>query len=315
VVNFNGRAVIADCLTSILRQDYGNFRVVVVDNGSTDGSAEMVADKFPGVELVRLNTNQGFARANNVALRRMKNARPEFVAFVNTDVVLEEGWLRALAEFVTREQFDCGQTLITQAASPDLIDACGIGVSRRLRVYDRKRGEPVSHAPDSEAVFGPCFAAALLRRNVLESIGTDGAFFDERYDTFYEDVDVCFRANSRGLKAGLLAQPLCTHTRSFSADRMPFRKYFLLGRNYFLLLARHLPPGYVLKEAPWILAERLGFWIRASGRPACSLGFLIGALRGIAAAGCLPRSLRGGGDAPTAAHRELLAGIRDGRYE
>ncbi|HEX9604856.1 MAG TPA: glycosyltransferase, partial [Myxococcales bacterium] len=97
MVTWQGAHLIGDCLKA-LRAQRGRLRIVVVDNASTDGTAEIVARDFPGVELLRMEENLGYGRANNEAMRRALDAGAQFVALVNNDVELEPGWLERMLE-------------------------------------------------------------------------------------------------------------------------------------------------------------------------------------------------------------------------
>lgn len=314
VVNYNGAAVIRACLESIMAQDHGTFRVVMVDNGSTDGSPDVVEESFPDVTTIRLERNAGFARANNIALRQAMATAPKFVAFVNNDAFLARDWLSSLIAFMADGAYDSAQAIIADHGDPAQVDSCGIGVSRHLCVYDRRRGDDVQSVTDDEPILGPCFAAALLRSEVLEATGGANGCFDETFDSFYEDVDLCFRACIKGFKGGLLARALCTHRRSFSADRDPFRKYYLLGRNYFPLLSRHVPPATLWRHAPWIVANRMAFLFRTVLHPMCFSGFLAGAARGLIAAIQQGRS-RSGRAGDRAGAGDLVRRMEEGTYE
>src|SRR5690348_13892088 len=101
LVTWNGKDVAAECLASIAAHSTGfSTEVIVVDNASTDGTPEMIADQFPWVTLIRNGSNLGFARANNIGIRR---ASGEYVCLVNSDVTLKEGCLEAMVEFMQQQ--------------------------------------------------------------------------------------------------------------------------------------------------------------------------------------------------------------------
>jgi len=280
VVNFNGRSVLGDCLDSLCRQEHSNFKILLVDNNSTDDSIDLVKKKYPEINLLQLDKNYGFARANNLALDKVWDSNPDFVAFINNDVVLERDWLSSVLRFMTDSPFSIVQTLIVQFKTNHIIDSAGIGISAHLKIYDRKSGEPLESEKSNRSIFGACLAAAVFTRGVLEILKADEAFLDENFHTFYEDVDVCFRANSAGFKAGLLARPLCKHLRSYSADMHPFRKYFFIARNYFLVLRKHIPSGMIIKSFFWIKWDRIRMLVRTLFHPVFFFGFLFGSIVG-----------------------------------
>lgn len=314
VVNHNGAAVIGECLESIRGQRHGRHPIVVVDNHSDDHSADGLAEKYPEVEVVSLERNYGYARANNVGIDRALRRRPGFIALVNNDVVLGGDWLDSLLRFAGDQDYDCVQSVITRTGAEREIDSLGIAVSPQLHIYDRGHGLALDGRGASGPIFGPCFAAALFRAGMVERLSEGGQFLDERLVSFYEDVDCCFRANLAGFRAGLLYRPLCRHRRSFTADRIPRSKYYYIGRNYFHVLGRYFPGRAILKNAGRIAWRRGVFWARTVRHPALFLAFLGGSLAGLAAlpgrrsAAC--RAARGDGGAAA----RLWQRIRDGHY-
>src|SRR5947207_12032942 len=93
VVNWNGKALLADCLNSLRSQTFSDFEVIVVDNGSADGSAQFVETAFPEFRLIKLNENRGFAGGNNAGIRE---SRGEWIALINNDAAAQPDWLERL---------------------------------------------------------------------------------------------------------------------------------------------------------------------------------------------------------------------------
>lgn len=280
VVNFNGSAILDECLTALQQQRLNSIEIMVVDNGSTDDSIALIRNNYPSVKLIALDKNEGFAKAHNIALEQALKENPQAIAFVNTDAVLHPDWLPSVLGFMEGSEFDLVQTLIVRHDNPGRIDSAGIGVSRSLKIYDRQNGRSARSVEEDREIFGPCFAAAAFRARVFQSLRDDHGYLDETFGSFYEDVDFCFRANLAGYKSALLADPLCRHRRSFTADRTPFRKYFYLGRNYFLVLAKHIPSIALLKNLPALLFDRLTFVLRTIGHPRYFCGFALGSIIG-----------------------------------
>src|SRR5581483_38878 len=100
VVNWNGKSLLSDCLNSLRAQTFPDFEVIVVDNGSTDGSAQFVQAAFPEFKLIALDQNLGFAGGNNAGIRV---AGGEWIALINNDATAEPGWLSALHRAVTAD--------------------------------------------------------------------------------------------------------------------------------------------------------------------------------------------------------------------
>jgi GT2 family glycosyltransferase len=192
IVNWNSGGLLGECLACLSRQSYAPSRILVVDNGSTDGSADP-ARKMPGVTLRKLGRNFGFALANNKAVLECDT---EYVALLNPDAFPERAWLDRLitaagknpgiAMFGSRQMI-CGR--------PGKID--GIGDSYHISGLVWRNGYKRNLREDdlaSREIFSPCAGAALYRRDaLLEACG-----FDEDYFCYVEDVDLGFRLRLMG---------------------------------------------------------------------------------------------------------------------
>jgi GT2 family glycosyltransferase len=314
LVNYNGSAILEECLNALQQQTHNSFEVMVVDNGSTDDSVGLIRNNYPHIELITLGRNEGFARAHNIALEQALKKGPHAIALVNTDAVLDPDWLLSVMSFMENSGFDLIQSLVCMHEDPERIDSAGIGVTPSLKIYDRQHGQPVSSVEGHTEIFGPCFAAAAFRAGVFPALRDDHGYLDETFGSFYEDVDFCFRANAKGYKSALLAEPLCRHRLSYTADRRPFLKYFYLGRNYFLVLTKHIPSSTLLKNLPFIFLNRLGFCLRTISHPRNFCGFTLGSMAGftrltsrlISSRG---RTKRGTGEST------LIQKIKQGEYE
>jgi GT2 family glycosyltransferase len=254
---------------------------MVVDNGSTDGSVDLIRNTYPHVELIALERNEGFARAHNIALELVLKKDPRAIALVNTDAVLDSAWLLSVMNFMEDSGYDLVQSIICMHPDPERTDSAGIGIDPSLKIYDRQHGESVNCVEGPTEIFGPCFAAAAFRAEVFPTIRDNHGYLDETFGSYYEDVDFCFRARAKGYTSGLLAEPLCRHRRSYTADRRPFFKYFYLGRNYLLVLTKHIPPHMLLEKLPRILLNRLAFGFRTIGHPRNFCGFTLGTILGL----------------------------------
>jgi GT2 family glycosyltransferase len=206
IVSFNTRELLRECLLTVQREAVGvSYEVLVVDNASKDGSAEMVAASFPWVRLIRSHENLGFAAANN---RAFAEAQGRCVVLLNSDAFLRPGAVaRAVAHMDAAPQVGLGgarlvgrddswQPSARMFPSPvnDLLALSGLSVkfprSRFFGRADRTWDDP-SHAAETEWTPG---AFAIIRRDVLEQVG----YFDERFFLYYEEVDLCRRIRAAG---------------------------------------------------------------------------------------------------------------------
>ena len=168
IVTWNGRHHLQTCLSSVAAQIAVRAETIVVDNGSTDGTAEFVRSQFPWVKLVALGENRGFAGGNNAGVRE---ARGHLVAFLNNDTAADAGWLRALAAAVDEgDRFALVTSRIVYMHDPDTIDSAGDGVLRWGGAFKRHHGEPASAALVTQEVFGVCGAACMMPKAVFEEL-------------------------------------------------------------------------------------------------------------------------------------------------
>jgi GT2 family glycosyltransferase len=316
IVNFNGSEILHQCLQSVSNQKQCRTGILVVDNGSTDQSLHIIRQYAPKVMLLELDTNQGYAKASNLGLSQILRTEAQYIALINTDVILSPNWTQEMTQFMVRQRCDLAQSIITTYRCNQVVDSLGIGISRHFKIYDRGRGKPLQNAQTaSSTIFGPCFAAALFRREVVEQLRIGDSFLDETFISFYEDVDCCFRAVSSGFRAGLLSKPLCDHRRSFTADRNLSQKYYLIGRNYWILIQKHVPLKWIIKKIPHILSQHFWFWLR-SGRSATQLvTFATGSVLGLMR---LLQSILSLDSAPQREHshpEDVIRRILEGYYE
>jgi GT2 family glycosyltransferase len=242
IVNFNGEAWLKKCLDSLKRQSYRGspVEILVVDNGSSDGSVELVRRQYPDVAVLT-HAENNYAKALNLGISRSKG---EFIAFLNNDMVVAEAWLAGLVELLeSDERIGCvgGKLFLMDGR----INSVGIEQIEGFYFRDQGFGEEdrgqYDHIASHEAITG---GAILWRRECLEDIGA----VDEDYLMYLEDVDLCFRCKAKGWL--IMYTPYSTghhwfHGSSAGTDLC----YYFCNRNRFLFLARHFPdqlPGGVL---------------------------------------------------------------------
>jgi GT2 family glycosyltransferase len=289
VVSWNGRSLLERLLPALAAQTFRDFELVAVDNGSTDGSADLVERLWPEARVLRMGANLGFARGSNLEIAR---ARGGMLVLLNNDSVPEPGWLeRAVA---AAEASGAGMVATRQLRAEDrrTIDSAGIALDRAAIAWDRGGG---SDAGTPEAalppLFGPSGGAALYRRDLLEDVGT----FDAELGMYYEDVDLAWRARLRGWGCAAAPGALAIHLGSASGGRNSPRKRFLLARNKLWVAAKCYPGeglrrylgALVLYDAAALVAYALGSPPRAVG-PAARRAALAGRLAGLRG---LPRQL------------------------
>lgn len=260
IVNYNSGARLTRCLAHLSRQIYRDYEVIIVDNASGDTSLE---DALSGVasaaplRTIRSDENLGFAAANNVAARE---ARGQWLAFLNPDAYPERDWLAALARATLRYPFaDAFGSTQLMADRPDLIDGAG-DVYHVLGVgYRGGFGQPASGVPADGECFAACAAAALYRRSVFSQLGG----FDERFFCYGEDVDLGFRLRLQGGRAVQVKDARVLHEGSGVSGRYsPFTVYHG-NRNRIWLTYKNTPALFYWSLLPLRLAFDLYLFARS----------------------------------------------------
>jgi GT2 family glycosyltransferase len=225
VVNWNGGTMLRECLLSIHNQDFTDREVIVVDNGSNDGSWEAVRRDFPDVTILLQTENLGFAEANN---RALQVAGGEFVALINNDVVLEPGWLREMVNALrARPEAGAAASLIVQAQAPDRVDSAGFDyyVCASVQTWRGLSASGKDHA--SHHPFGPVAAAAVYRRSAVDRAGR----FHREYFCYYEDTDLAVRMALWGYPTVYVPSARAVHRGSQTGKARSDFFVFHLRRN------------------------------------------------------------------------------------
>lgn len=230
IVNWNTQSLLKQCLESICN----TIQTVVVDNASTDGSAQMVRQRFPWVQLLENRENVGFARANNQGIRASTG---RYVLLLNSDTVVHPGALENLVGFMdTHPQAGaCGPRLLNGDGSlqpsvdPMLTPArefCRLLFLDRLwptATYRQERWDITSPKP-VEVIKGACL---LVRRSTLEQVG----LLDEGYFMYTEEVDLCYRMAQAGWQLWYVPTAVVTHYGGASSKQIHEQMYLELYRS------------------------------------------------------------------------------------
>lgn len=208
IVNWNGGALLQQCLWRLSQQSVRPTRILLMDNGSTDGSPDL-AQRIPGVTVRRLGRNLGFAAANNLALQECDT---DFVALLNPDALPAPDWLACLlsAAQAWPEVAAFGSRQMSHGL-PGIVDGIGDVYHMSGLVWRRGHGRAECAADCiGGEIFSPCAGAALYRRAALVGVGG----FDEDYFCYVEDVDLGFRLRLAGLASKYIPAALVQHVGS-----------------------------------------------------------------------------------------------------
>ncbi len=261
IVTYNSRDYLKPCLDSVLAELAAADEVIVVDNASTDGSAEFVAEQYPEVRLIR-NENTGYAGGNN---RGAEIASGDYLVFLNPDTIVMPGALSALvASLTTSQEYALSTACIVFMDRPEVINTCGNTIHYTGLTYCRGAGRPVGDyamPAEVDAVSGAAFA---IRREVFEQLGG----FDERFFMYVEDTDLSLRARLAGYRCLYVPDAVVKH--DYRPAYSP-NKAFYLERNRHLMLLKNLSrrtclqllPGLALSEVVtggYLLLKGPGYW-------------------------------------------------------
>lgn len=283
IVNWNTKEFLGKCLHSVYETTHEvTFEVIVVDNGSCDGSSEMVTEIFPFVKLIQTGSNVGFAKANNIGI---KNSKGRHICLVNSDVVIRDGCIDKMYSFI--EQHSSAGILGPRILNPDLTlqSSCRGTLSlwntlcRSLAldtIFPRSKlfgGLLMNFWPhDSirsvDAILG-CFW--MVRREALNEIGP----LDERFFMYAEDIDWCKRFRMAGWEVVFLPHAEAIHYGGGSSLNAPIRSYIRANQSSFVYWNKHYGKARVfciylvilLGEIIRIVRGSILFFLKSSERP------------------------------------------------
>ena len=187
IVNHNTRELLRDCMASLEAVAFDSFEVIVVDNGSTDGSAAMLRETFPWARVIEADENLGFVGGNMLGYAQ---ARGEYICFLNSDTRVESGFLSTLVRFMdeTPGAGGCEPKLLWMC-DPARLDSVGDWLTWTGVLYHRGYQAPDEGFDEPAEIFAAKGACMLFRASLLERIGV----FDEAYWSYFEETDLCWR--------------------------------------------------------------------------------------------------------------------------
>ena len=250
VPTWDGVDVLGACLDGLLAQHRRADLVVVVDNGSTDGSARLAAGHPVGAFVVGLPVNRGFAGGVNAGLRHcLRLTDLHAVALLNDDAVPDPGWLAGLVDELDRHP-GAAAVACTMVRTDGRLDSTGELLSSWGIPFPRGRGEPDDGRYDDDRdVPAASGGASLFRAAALRGTG----LFDEDFFAYYEDVDLCLRARLLGWQVRYRPDARVVHLVGRTADRAPGLRERHVLKNLVLLPARTYPRGLLRRAAPHVL--------------------------------------------------------------
>jgi GT2 family glycosyltransferase len=252
IPNYNGAELLKNCLDSILEGSL-RPRIIVVDNGSQDGSCTMLDENYPQVLTVKLPVNTGFCHAVNTGLHLVQTP---YAMLLNNDTTVEKDALERLLEAIKRRPHSFAvQALMVSMQNPDIVDDAGDLYCALGWAFARGKGKHRDSAAKSTALFAACAGAAVYRMNVFDKIG----WFDERHYCYLEDIDIGWRAQIYGFRSYLEPAAVVHHAGSATTgSRYNAFKEVMTAGNNALLLYKNMPLFQYWLNAPlWALGGRI----------------------------------------------------------
>lgn len=277
IPNYNGKALLENCIRTLERQTCQNFRLLVVDNGSTDGSASVRSETLD-MEVIALNENTGFCGAVNLGIRRSDTP---YVLLLNNDTETDERFVEEMLKGIKKSDriFSCGAQML-DFRRRDVIDNAGDLYTLFGWAVARGKGKPAADFSKEKDVFSCCGGAVIYRRELLAQTG----LLDERHFAYLEDVDLGYRARLMGYRNRYIPAAKVYHVGSATTGtRYNEKKVYLAARNSMFVIYKNMPLLQLLFNLPFLLAGVLIKWLFFVKK-----GFGRAYLRGIGAglAGC-----------------------------
>lgn len=250
IPNYNGLSFLPACIDALRKQTVTDFDILVVENGSTDGSAEWLAENH--VPFLRETENLGFAGGVNAGIRATDQ---EYVILLNNDTVPAPEFVERLLRAIRRHKkiFSVSAKMLC-VQDHSLVDDAGDGISLFGWAYQRGRERPASLYEKPADIFSSCGGAAVYRRSLLKETG----LFDETHFAYLEDIDLSWRARLLGYFNRYEPGAEVIHFGSAtSGSRYNAFKVRLAARNHIWLMYKNQPAWQLLLNAPWLLAGLL----------------------------------------------------------
>lgn len=254
IPNFNGITFIRDCLDSLYMQSMQNFQVIVVDNGSSDGSPQLVEAAYPDVTMIRLPENTGFCHAVNVGIRASDTP---YVILLNNDTQVHHDFVRAMLDGIRKRKnaFSCGAKMLN-LYERDKVDDAGDFYNAFGWAFARGKDRDAEKYSAPCRIFSSCGGAAIYRRAFLNQTG----LFDEEHFAYLEDMDLGYRANIYGYENWFLPDAIVYHAGSgTSGSRYNLFKVRYSSRNNIYMIYKNMPLFQIILNLPFLA---VGFGIK-----------------------------------------------------
>jgi len=240
ILNWNGKSVLEACIDSVLKINYSNYTVLVIDNNSSDGSGNIIKDKYPKIEYLQLGKNYGFAGGYNKSFEYLKDKKTEFILLLNNDTEVDSEILKNFikaSDYYGKNNIYGGK--IFYKKNPQKIWYAGgkvnlkIGYIAHIGIH-RKDSSRYSLQQVTDYVTGCCFFTTMETMDQLDG-------FDTNFNMYGEDVDICLRARKKEIRCIFLPNVILWHHVSASiGGNYSFKKNIKKIKSYKNLIIKHI---------------------------------------------------------------------------
>jgi hypothetical protein len=256
ILNWNSYEDTKKCLDSLKYLDYSNYEIIVIDNGSRDGSAEKIRKEYNEIKLIKNNANLGFAEGNNVGIRYAMERNADYVYLLNNDTIVDTAVLKELVNAAESDpKTGMAGSKIYFMDNPDVISFAGGGINWfRGRIYhigeDQKDEGQFNKAMEVDYVTG---CSLLVKREVIEKVG----MMNPEYFRYVEETDWCVRAHRAGYKLIYVPSSILWHKYAASTGGpSPISEYYD-ARNSLRFFIINSPGGYKIASVFFFFTARI----------------------------------------------------------
>ena len=235
IVNYNGKELLQKCLDSLLKVNYDNFEIILVDNNSTDGTVEFVTKNYPSLIIIKLDSNKGFAEPNNIAA---KISNGKYLLFLNNDTVVTPNFISEMVKVMeTDKKIAVCQSLLLKPdgsvdSSGDFIDHLGVVYNSKTKIDEIRE---VSSARG---------ASMLVRSDIFEKL--DG--FDQKFFITFEDVDLCWRSWILGYRVLIIPTSIVYHEGGITIKKIKSEIAFHGFKNQLAMKITNFEPILAMRN-------------------------------------------------------------------